>query len=82
MAGVYYPVAVLPGWLQGLSQLLPLTYALEGMRNALLLGYTAYDSRFEIMALLCFSVVLLPVAFLSFHFAVKRARAEGSLIHY
>jgi ABC-2 type transport system permease protein len=82
LAGVYYPVQVLPGWMERLSDLLPLTYALEGMRKALLQGYTLYDSRFEILALLCFSAVLLPLAFLAFRFAVKRARAEGSLIHY
>ena len=82
LAGVYYPVAVLPDWLEPISALLPLTYALEGMRMAVLQGYTLYDCRFEILALVGFSAVLLPLAFLSFRFAVKRAKAEGSLIQY
>ena len=82
LAGVYYPVAILPDWLERVSALLPLTYALEGMRKAVLQGYTLYDCRFEILALLGFSAVLLPLAFLSFRFAVKRAKTEGSLIQY
>ena len=38
LAGVLYPVEVLPGWLQSLSNLLPLTYSLRAMRKAVLLG--------------------------------------------
>ena len=31
-AGVYYPVTVLPGWLQGVSRALPPSYVFDGMR--------------------------------------------------
>jgi len=82
LAGVYYPVAVLPDWMERVADFLPLTYALEGMRKALLEGYTLYDSRFEILALVGFSAVLLPIALVSFRYAVRRARVEGSLIQY
>jgi ABC-2 type transport system permease protein len=30
--GVYYPVSVLPGWMQAVSRLLPPSYVFEGMR--------------------------------------------------
>jgi len=82
VAGVYYPIEVLPDWLQGFSALLPLTYALNAMRHAVLQGYSLYDVRFDILALLCFSAVLLPLALLSFRLAVKRAKVEGSLVQY
>ncbi len=36
LGGVLYPVTVLPEWLQQVSRLLPITYAIEGMRAALL----------------------------------------------
>jgi ABC-2 type transport system permease protein len=36
LGGVLYPVAVLPDWLRQISVLLPITYAIEGMRAALL----------------------------------------------
>jgi ABC-2 type transport system permease protein len=33
-AGVYYPVAVLPGWMQAIAAVLPPSYVFEGMRAA------------------------------------------------
>lgn len=81
-AGVFYPVAVLPDWLQGFSALLPLTYALNAARLVVLQGYSLYEVRFDILALVCFSAVLLPLGLLCFRFAVKRAKIEGSLVQY
>ncbi len=36
LSGVVFPIAVLPGWVQGISLSLPTTYWLEGMRRALM----------------------------------------------
>jgi ABC-2 type transport system permease protein len=82
LAGVYYPVEVLPSWLERVSTLLPLTYALEGMRLSLLQGCGLWECQSEILALVCFSAILLPLAFVFFRYAVRRARMEGSLIQY
>ena len=82
LAGVYYPVDVLPGGLQALSKALPLTHSLDGMRGALQNGDTLSQTWPEIQALIIFAVVLLPVAFIGFRYAVKRARVEGTLVHY
>ena len=38
VSGVYYPVAVLPEWMQALSKLSPATYVLDGVRAAMLDG--------------------------------------------
>ena len=35
ITGIYYPVSVLPHWLQTLSWMLPSTYVFEGMRAVL-----------------------------------------------
>jgi ABC-2 type transport system permease protein len=82
LAGVYYPISVLPGWLTPLSHALPMTYALDAMRLAMLKGYSLYDVRLDILVLLGFSLVLTPLAFLFFRKALKRAKMEGSLIQY
>jgi len=82
LAGVYYPISVLPDWLEPISRFLPLTYALDGMRLAMLKGASLYDVRLDILALLGFTVVLTPIAFLVFRKALKRAKMEGSLIQY
>jgi ABC-2 type transport system permease protein len=82
LAGVYYPITVLPDWLEPVSRFLPLTYALDAMRLAMLKGSSLYDVRFDILALLGFTIVLTPVAFLAFRWALRRAKKEGSLIQY
>jgi ABC-2 type transport system permease protein len=82
LAGVYYPITVLPDWLEPISRLLPLTYALDAMRLAMLKGSSLYEVRLDIIALLVFTLVLTPLAFLFFKKALKRAKMEGSLIQY
>jgi ABC-2 type transport system permease protein len=82
LAGVYYPISVLPDWLTPLSHILPMTYALDAMRLAMLRGYSIYDVRVDILALLGFTVVLTPLAFVAFRKALKQAKREGSLIQY
>jgi ABC-2 type transport system permease protein len=82
LAGVYYPISVLPDWLAPVSRVLPLTYALDAMRLAMLQGYSIYELRFDILVLSGFTIVLTPLAFLVFKKALKRAKIEGSLIQY
>src|ERR687889_57347 len=43
VSGVYYPVDVLPGWMQAIATVSPVTYALEGSRQALLAGAGAAE---------------------------------------
>jgi ABC-2 type transport system permease protein len=82
LGGVYYPVAVLPGWLQVLAKFLPITYALQAMRLALLQGASLQTLLPELLALSAFCVVLLPASLFAFRYAVDRARVDGSLTHY
>jgi ABC-2 type transport system permease protein len=82
LAGVYYPISVLPDWLTPLSRVIPMTYALDAMRLAMLKGSSLFEVRFDILVLFGFSLVLTPLAFLVFRNALKRAKMEGSLIQY
>jgi ABC-2 type transport system permease protein len=82
LAGVYYPISVLPDWLTPLSHLLPMTYSLDAMRLAMLRGYSVFEVRNDILILLGFALVLTPLAFIVFRKALKRAKKEGSLIQY
>ena len=82
LGGVYYPVQILPAWLQAISKLIPLTYSLNGLRKALLVGAPLASLRQEVLVLLLFSLLLLPASLAAFRFALKRARTDGSLTHY
>ncbi len=82
LAGVFYPVSVLPDWLEPVSHLLPMTYALDAMRLALLKGHTLLDVWQDLAILLAFTCFLIPLSFFIFHKALKRAKTDGSLIQY
>ena len=80
--GVFYTVAILPGWLQVIAGLLPITYSMRAMRAALLTGASWAELANDLLALLLFCVALFPLSLVAFRFAVDRARADGSLAHY
>ncbi|OQZ04897.1 MAG: ABC transporter [Candidatus Brocadia sp. UTAMX1] len=82
LGGLYYPVSVLPKWLQKLSAVLPVTYSLEGMRLALLKGSSLSALLPNIAALTAFSAIMLPLSVLVFGYAVKRAKIDGTLTQY
>jgi ABC-2 type transport system permease protein len=82
LGGVFYPITVLPIWLRFFSYLLPITYSLRGMRLALLQGYSLSALTLEILALIVFSVLLLPLGIICFRYAVKKAKMDGSLTQY
>lgn len=82
VGGVFYPVEVLPGWLQKIANLIPITHALRAMRLALLEGAPWHALAPDLLALVLFVVILFPLSLLSFRVAVARAKEEGSLAHY
>jgi ABC-2 type transport system permease protein len=82
VGGVYYPIEVLPGWLQTIAQFIPLTHALRLMRLTLLNGAGWAEVRGDMAALSAFCVVLLPLSLFTFRTAVNKARRDGSLAQY
>jgi len=82
LGGVYYPVEVLPGWLQTLARFFPLTYSLEAMRRALLAGESLAALAREVTILTAFAVALLPLGLIAFRLAVRQAKRDGSLAHF
>jgi ABC-2 type transport system permease protein len=82
LGGVYYPVEVLPDWLQPFARLFPLTYSLEAMRRAMLTGAGLRELAGTVGALAAFSVVLLPLSLIAFRHAVQQAKRDGSLTHF
>lgn len=80
--GALYPVEVLPPALQVISAILPVTYALRAIRLAVLQGYNLTELRGDLMVLIMFSLLLVPLGLAAFGFAVKRAKIDGSLAQY
>lgn len=82
LGGVYYPVDILPRFLRGAAQLLPITHALVGMRAALLNGASLQELLPQIGILALFGFVGLPVSLAAFYWGVRRARVTGTLSHF
>lgn len=82
LGGMMYPVSVLPHGLRILARLLPITYSLEGLRSALLDGSGFAALWPSIRALALFAIVLLPVSFAAFSWALRRTKMNGTLSHY
>jgi ABC-2 type transport system permease protein len=82
LGGVYFPVEVLPKWLQAFSALIPVTYAVRGLQLAVYQGASVPALRGEILPLAFLAAVLLPLGLFSFAAAIRRAKRDGSLAHY
>ena len=82
IGGVYFPITVLPGWLQFLAKLFPITYAIRSIELAVYKGYSVAQLSKEIYFLLAFSAVLLPLSLAAFKYSLKKARKDGTLAQY
>ena len=74
---VYYPVTVLPEFLQYVAWALPPTYVFEGMRALLIDHVFRADLMLEAFA---FNVVLFAAASVAFLKLLQSARVQGSLL--
>jgi ABC-2 type transport system permease protein len=81
LGGTMYPVSVLPGPLQWLARMIPVTYSLEGMRQALLTGAGFAQLWPSVRALLLFSLILLPLSGMVFAWALRQTKITGTLTH-
>jgi ABC-2 type transport system permease protein len=79
VSGVYYPVSVLPGWMQWISKISPATYALRGIRNAILHGAGPSQVWRDIWPLLVIGVVSIPLGLLVFRRGERYAKKHGKL---
>ena len=79
VSGVYYPLTVLPLPLRLVGYVSPLTYALQGMRDALLNGASVRAELSTIGILVGMGFVMIPGAVLVFSWAEKRAKRLGLL---
>ena len=79
VSGVYYDIGVLPGWMQAIATVSPVTYALEGGRAALLEGAGAAELWDSIRVLLVMGVVFVPLGIWIFHLGEVYAKKTGKL---
>jgi len=79
VSGVYYPVEVLPGFLQALSRLSPAWYVLEGTRAALLENASLLQLWQYVWPVLVLALFMVPIGLKIFALAERYAKRQGKL---
>ena len=79
VSGVYYPIEVLPGWLQPLSSLSPATYVIRGMRAALMDGADLAALWPEVWPALLIGLLSIPLGLGLFVRVERYAKRTGRL---
>jgi ABC-2 type transport system permease protein len=77
VSGVYYPVSVLPGWMQWIAKISPATYALRGNRRQILSG--AGLAWADVWPLLVIGAVSIPLGLMVFKAGERYAKKRGKL---
>jgi ABC-2 type transport system permease protein len=82
LCGVYFPVSMLPELGQRIAYAIPLTHALDSLRQIVLAG-----AGWEVIApsfwmLLILTLITLPVGYMTFSLCLKKVRQDGSLVQY
>lgn len=92
VCGIYYPITILPNWLQKIGLCLPQTYAIDAVRRLFLrispstitlspqewFSFTTPLGA-DILILCLFLLFLLPLGFFSFKLGLRKAKSDGCL---
>ena len=79
VSGIYYSVEVLPEPMQMVSVISPATYALDGIRAAILEGAGLETMGDELLALLVIGVISIPLGLAVFRWGERYAKQHGKL---
>ena len=79
VSGVYAPVEVLPGWMQAIATVSPATYALDGIRGAILSGESIATMGDELLPLALIGVAAIPLGLAVFRAGERHAKRHGKL---
>lgn len=72
LSGVFFPVEQMPGFMQIISRILPLTYAIEALRKVIILGAGISSLGKELTILITFGAITLAVAVPAFKRIITR----------
>ena len=75
---IYYPIEILPEWLQIIAKLLPLVHIFEEMRNILIYDIVNY---FQIFKAILISFLYFVIGVITFYLSYNGARNRGTLIN-
>ena len=75
---IYYPIEILPSWLQSIAKLLPLVHIFEEMRNILIYDIINYS---QILKAIFISFFYFMIGIITFYLSYNGAKNRGTLIN-
>jgi ABC-2 type transport system permease protein len=78
-SGAYFPLELLPGWVEQVAQLNPLAIAIGGVRDALLGNAGWHSLSAEVLLLVPMAMASLAVGITAFRLAVRREHSRGTI---
>ena len=75
---IYYPIDILPSWLQVVANLLPLVHIFEEMRSILIYNIINY---YDVLKAFLISLVYFAIGIIVFYYSYGGAKKRGTLIN-
>lgn len=82
VGGLYFPIALLPGWIRWASEAQPFTPATDLMRHLLVGTPLAHPAGLELLKLLGFAAVLLPAGLMLLRASIRHGQRSGTVAEY
>jgi len=82
VGGLYFPVAVLPGWIRWTAEIQPFTPAADLLRHLLVNTPLVHPAAVELLKLVGFVAVLLPAGVMLLRASIRYGQRTGTIAEY
>jgi ABC-2 type transport system permease protein len=72
LSGIFFPIQMMPSFMQTIAYWLPFTYAIDAMRRIMIFGVTLSAVATDMLVMVGFGVVMLLIAIPAFTRAMTR----------
>jgi len=72
LSGIFFPIQMMPSFMQTISHWLPFTYAIDAIRRIMIFGVTFADISTDIIVVVTFGVIMLIIAIPLFNRAMTQ----------
>jgi len=62
LSGVFFPIALMPNFMQDISKVIPLTYAITALRQVMVLGAGLGSVSMDLSILIGFGIITLGIS--------------------
>jgi ABC-2 type transport system permease protein len=82
VGGLYFPISLLPEWIQTAAKLQPFTPATEVLRHLLVNSPQSTSTATAVAKLVLFAAVLMPASLFALQKAIRFGQRRGTIIEY